>query len=296
MDGFFNFNSVVFFGVSPSLWNLGMGFIYNLQKLNYDGRVYAIGKEKGDANGIPIHTSLDDIDDEIDRLITELESAVLTNDTIVIVLADHGDEFWEHAAFQAAHYQSFKERQGVSHGHTLFQELIWVPLIITRFYAKGSPPSAQLPQKPAVIEHTVALVDLVPTLLDIISLSPSATFDGTSAAPLMNGITRKNSRSIFSESTASGSLKVSLIEHPYKFIYAQGETNTRGFPLPLLLPPAPNRGDSSVEKVAQHYPELAHHRESQAGDVLLHDLPSQEKIHPRELHCGSSGIFLVPRY
>ena len=34
-----------------------------------------------------------------------------------------------------------------------------------------------------------------------------------------------NHCSIFSESTASGNLKISLIEYPYKFIYAYKETN-----------------------------------------------------------------------
>jgi len=66
MDGFFNFDSVAFFGVSPNPRNLGRGFIYNLKKLNYSGKIFAIGKQAGEANGIPIHTSLDDIQDDID--------------------------------------------------------------------------------------------------------------------------------------------------------------------------------------------------------------------------------------
>ncbi len=77
MDGFFNFNRVVFFGVSPRIGNLGMGFIFNLQKLNYDGRIFAIGKNKGDANGIPIHTSLDEIDDVIDLAVLLIPAPVI---------------------------------------------------------------------------------------------------------------------------------------------------------------------------------------------------------------------------
>ena len=42
------------------------------------------------------------MDEEIGRLITELAGSTLANDTIVVVLADHGDEFWDHADFQAS--------------------------------------------------------------------------------------------------------------------------------------------------------------------------------------------------
>jgi len=171
------------------------------------------------------------MDDEIGRLLVELEGSSLAHDTVVVVLADHGDEFWDHADFQALHYKSFQERQGVSHGHTLFQELIWVPLIITTFPSHKGLSSLRL-QQPAIVEEAVPLVDLVPTLLSLAELLPSTQFDGTSVVALMNqslspaaGTTGTYRRSIFSESTASGSMKISLIEYPYKFIYAQGETN-----------------------------------------------------------------------
>lgn len=157
------------------------------------------------------------MDDEIGRLITELKSFSLKNNTIVILLADHGDELWDHAAFEAAHYQSSKERQGVSHGHTLFQELIRVPLIITTFHPQGKFFSTRW--QSTEIEHMIQLVDLVPTLLDIISLPPTADYDGTSLLPSLNrgplsslnNHEKSYHRSIFSESTP-GSLKISLIE------------------------------------------------------------------------------------
>ena len=79
----------------------------------------------------------------------------------------------------------------------------------------------------------IKLVDLVPTLLEIIGLSPIADCDGNSLLSLINGRSlssynedvRLNHRSIFSESTSSGNLKISLIEYPYKFIYAYKEVN-----------------------------------------------------------------------
>jgi len=170
-------------------------------------------------------------DAEISRLIAELKSASLMNNTLVILLADHGDELWDHAEFEATHYQSFQEWQGVSHGHTLFQELIRVPLIITNFHPRGESSSPEW--QPTEIQDMIQLVDLVPTLLDHIGLSPIVDGDGASLLPLIhrrsfpfvNDNAQLNHRSIFSESTASGNLKISLIEYPYKFIYAYKETN-----------------------------------------------------------------------
>ena len=171
------------------------------------------------------------MDAEIGRLITELKSSGLTNNTIILILADHGEEFWDHAAFEATHYQSFQERQGVSHGHTLFQELIRVPLIITNIYHKGESLSPKW--QPTKIKDMIQLVDVVPTLLDLIDFSSSVDCDGTSLLPLINkkalppynNDVNLNYRTIFAESTASGNIKISLIEYPYKFIYAHKETN-----------------------------------------------------------------------
>lgn len=169
------------------------------------------------------------MDAEIGRLINELKSSSLMSSTIIVILADHGDEFWEHAAFEAAHYKNLQIRQGVGHGHTLFQELIRVPLIITTFYPQGEFPP--LKQQPTEIEHTIQLVDLVPTLLDLIGLQPIANCDGITLLPLLNKSSfslsnnnvKSNFRSIFSESTPDN-VKVSIIEYPYKFIYAHKET------------------------------------------------------------------------
>ncbi|MDG1484497.1 MAG: sulfatase [Myxococcota bacterium] len=50
------------------------------------------------------------IDDQLDRFLSTLGP----NDT-VIVLADHGEEFWDHGGFE--------------HGHTLYDELLHIPMI-----------------------------------------------------------------------------------------------------------------------------------------------------------------------
>jgi arylsulfatase A-like enzyme len=65
--------------------------------------------------------------------------------TAIVVTADHGDELYEHG--------------GWTHGHTLYQELLHVPLIVYR-------PGAGRERR----DETVSLVDLAPTVLDVAGL------------------------------------------------------------------------------------------------------------------------------
>ena len=55
------------------------------------------------------------VDDELARLFGFLEDDGLLDDTLLVVLSDHGEEFLEHGS--------------VLHGHTQFQEVVRVPLI-----------------------------------------------------------------------------------------------------------------------------------------------------------------------
>jgi len=56
-------------------------------------------------------------DQQLERLFAWLRQSGLAENTIIIITADHGEEFLEHG--------------GVYHGETLYQELLHIPLIIT---------------------------------------------------------------------------------------------------------------------------------------------------------------------
>ena len=74
------------------------------------------------------------IDDQLERVLSELRPT----DTLLL-LADHGEEFWDHGAFE--------------HGHTLYDEVLRVPMILR------SPGVAA-----ATIDAPVSLLDVAPTL------------------------------------------------------------------------------------------------------------------------------------
>ncbi|MBK7641931.1 MAG: sulfatase-like hydrolase/transferase [Planctomycetes bacterium] len=57
------------------------------------------------------------VDAEIGRLLEGLRAAGLERDTLVVLTADHGEEFLDHG--------------GIEHGHTLHEELLHVPLVLS---------------------------------------------------------------------------------------------------------------------------------------------------------------------
>ncbi len=96
-------------------------------------------------------------DDQLARLYDRLAP-----DDIVIFFSDHGEEFWDHGGFE--------------HGHTLFDELLRVPLILR---APGIPASRQT--------APVSLLDITPTVLDLVGLPVPDGLDGRSLGPLVRG-------------------------------------------------------------------------------------------------------------
>ncbi|HOV73877.1 MAG TPA: sulfatase-like hydrolase/transferase [Candidatus Hydrogenedentes bacterium] len=98
------------------------------------------------------------------RLLDDLKKADMYDDSIIVLLSDHGEEFWEHG--------------GIFHGNTLFEEMLRVPLLI------------KLPKQAhagRVIESLVEMVDLAPTLLELAGLPPEPQFRGRSFAELITG-------------------------------------------------------------------------------------------------------------
>jgi len=100
------------------------------------------------------------MDDGMARLFALLEKKDMLDNTLIIVTSDHGEEFLEHG--------------GVLHGRTQFQEVIHVPLLIR---GPGIPHSKRL-------RHITSLVDVMPTMLSLLGISPPATLDGINLCPL----------------------------------------------------------------------------------------------------------------
>lgn len=101
-------------------------------------------------------------DEELGRLFDYLKRNGLWENTAVIVTADHGEELWEHKSF--------------GHGATLYQDQIHIPLII--HYPKWFP-------QPVRFDQVVSLVDIYPTILDILGIPVPEGLDGRSLQALL---------------------------------------------------------------------------------------------------------------
>ncbi len=93
------------------------------------------------------------IDDQLSRLFS-----ALNDDDIVVLFSDHGEEFWDHGGFE--------------HGHTLYDELLRVPLVIRANGHTGR------------VTEPVSLIDITPTLLDLVGLDTDG-LDGISLRPAL---------------------------------------------------------------------------------------------------------------
>lgn len=90
------------------------------------------------------------VDAEIGRLLDSLRDLGIYDDTLIILTSDHGEEFWDHDLFE--------------HGHSLYNELVRVPLLIKA-------PNAS---KGTTVEMFVSGQAIMPTVLDLCGVTPEA--------------------------------------------------------------------------------------------------------------------------
>ena len=144
------------------------------------------------------------IDDKVGQLMKVLRETGLSEDTIVILAADHGEMMGERGMWFKQHF---------------FEWAASVPFIIyapQRFSASR-------------VTENISLIDLMPTLLDLAEEGSfdgyAATVDGTSLFPALQGDTRAMSDIVISEFAADGSTGPSrMVKHgAMKLMWLEGE-------------------------------------------------------------------------
>ena len=110
------------------------------------------------------------------RLIARIEELVPSDDTIIVVTSDHGEEFGEHG--------------GRTHGAQIISEVVHVPIM---FHAPGILPTGVRRTGP------MSLADLMPTLLDLVDLPIPDGLDGHSLSGHLKTGHPVIHRNIFSE-------------------------------------------------------------------------------------------------
>ena len=107
-----------------------------------------------DQYDVAIHYSTE----EIAKMLAALEAAGLLANTIVVLTSDHGEELFDHGGF--------------SHGYSLYEEVVHVPLYIRW-------PGAS---RGETRDRLVSLLDILPTILEVTGLESERDLDGVSLA------------------------------------------------------------------------------------------------------------------
>ena len=107
------------------------------------------------------------VDNRIGDLLATLKAAGRMENTLFIVLSDHGEEFFEHG--------------NRGHRQTLYDEVLRVPLLIV------PPHSAESEMQPAHSSRQVALCDLLPTIMDYVGSPAPENCWGRTLRPLVEG-------------------------------------------------------------------------------------------------------------
>ena len=100
-------------------------------------------------------------DEKFGEFMDELEKRDLLDDTIVIVCGDHGEMFFEHGV--------------AGHGKFPYEEELKVPLLMR---------GPQVLPQDKQFDSIVQLIDIAPTLMDVLGFEPEKSFRGKSLRPV----------------------------------------------------------------------------------------------------------------
>ncbi|MCB1055107.1 MAG: sulfatase-like hydrolase/transferase, partial [Acidobacteria bacterium] len=142
-------------------WNQGLGGVPHYQRLPFleDPR-----RRQRDFYVARYDAEIRYFDGELQRLLATLQERGRLADTVVVLTADHGEGMGEHGLY-------------FEHGWFVYQDQVHVPWLI------------RLPGKPSARRVTtpVELVDLAPTLLEILGIEVPGSFQGRGLRPVLEG-------------------------------------------------------------------------------------------------------------
>ncbi len=142
------------------------------------------------------------MDAQIGRFCDWLDENDLADDTILILVGDHGEGLGEH--------------NESTHGYYIYDYVVRVPLLIVTPFAAMQ--NRRIPEQ-------VRTIDLLPTVEEMAGIAPGGNLHGRSLLPLFYSETEKEKRPAYSESMApqiqyGWSPLFALRQYPYKYIDA----------------------------------------------------------------------------
>ena len=135
-------------------------------------------------------------DEGIGDLLCKVDELGLSNDTLIILISDHGELMYRHGIF-------------FDH-HGLYEGNLHVPCL----FKHPSLPARRIP-------HMTAHVDLAPTILDLCRIQVPETMEGTSLAPWLRGEQDTPIHDVLVSQECTWQMKWALRTPTHKFILAR---------------------------------------------------------------------------
>ncbi|MFP6662819.1 MAG: sulfatase, partial [Deltaproteobacteria bacterium] len=117
----------------------------------------------------------------VGRFLTQLDELGLSDNTIVVITSDHGEEFGLHGH--------------IGHSQIPWESVMHVPLMLR---APGRIPAGLR------VDQVVSLVDVLPTVLELAGVSVGTDFDGISLVSRLEGNVPVAPRAVFAENRRKG--------------------------------------------------------------------------------------------
>jgi arylsulfatase A-like enzyme len=148
------------------------------------------------------------VDAQLAALQADLQARGLDANTLWVVHADHGEEFGDHG--------------GEFHATTLYEEVVRVPLLLRVPGAAGI--------APRLVDTPVSLLDLGPTLLDLLGVSSELPLLGRSLLPSLRGEPVPE-RPVLMECERFTARKRAYLRWPFKLIVDRATGSSQLFAL-----------------------------------------------------------------
>jgi hypothetical protein len=144
-------------------------------------------------------------DAELEKLVQELRDRGVFENSLFLLMSDHGEEFGEHG--------------GTGHAETLFEEVVRVPLLM------------RLPggwHSGLRVASRASLADLFPTILDLVGAPARPGLDGVDLQPAWQGAEPNRDRELFFELDLREHVVDALMRSDRKIIDRQHPTARAG--------------------------------------------------------------------
>ena len=215
----------------------------------------------------------------IGALIAELKKLGIYDRTLLLVTSDHGEEFGEHDP----------NRFYDAHCTDLYDSLIRVPLILRMpgRFARGQ-----------VVGEQVRLIDIPPTILELLGLAVPSAMEGSSLVPFMEGIGDAAPRWAMSEATCTGPEWKSIRSLERKYImshFAPGawwEVDL-GEQIDIEAIRVWNRTDCCAERLAGYWVLVSDHPNAAPGDAgIFARFASEQAGTPSVIAVAAPGRYV----